>query len=210
MSSVGSSSSVRGASRSVFLSLWPDGRAGRKSATAAAIRRMSQPSNSCAAGGAQLGRRGDVDQRDARGGARSAAFAATSVTCAPRAAARAASAKPIRPEERFPMYLTLSIGSRVPPAVTSTRTRQRAAAWAPAEAAASALDGGEQLRRLGQPADAPLAVRGERRLRPGGSRPDAALGERREVGLCRRVQVHAVVHRRRDEHRAGRGERRGA
>jgi hypothetical protein len=47
-------------------------------------------------------------------------LAATTVTAAPRRAASLASANPIRPEERLPMKRTASIGSRVPPAVTST------------------------------------------------------------------------------------------
>ena len=42
------------------------------------------------------------------------------VTSAPRAAASSASAKPMRPELRLPTKRTESIGSRVPPAVTST------------------------------------------------------------------------------------------
>ena len=52
----------------------------------------------------------------------SATLAATSVTSAPRASAASASAKPMRPEELLPRKRTLSIGSRVPPAVTSTLT----------------------------------------------------------------------------------------
>ncbi len=48
-------------------------------------------------------------------------FAASSVTSAPRSRAASASATPIRPEERFPRNRTASSGSRVPPAVTSTR-----------------------------------------------------------------------------------------
>ncbi len=48
-------------------------------------------------------------------------MAAIRVTSAPRRAASAAKATPIRPEERLPTKRTGSIGSRVPPAVTSTR-----------------------------------------------------------------------------------------
>ena len=54
-------------------------------------------------------------------GSGSVTFAAISVTSAPRRAASSASASPIRPEERLPTKRTESIGSRVPPAVTSTR-----------------------------------------------------------------------------------------
>ena len=50
------------------------------------------------------------------------------------------------------MKRTLSIGSRVPPAVTSTRSPRGTAASA---GASTCL---EQLRRLGQPADPVLAV----------------------------------------------------
>ena len=55
------------------------------------------------------------------GGSGRETFAAISVTSAPRRAAAAASAIPIRPLERLPMKRTASIGSRVPPAVTRTR-----------------------------------------------------------------------------------------
>ena len=74
-------------------------------------------------------------------GAGSETLAAMTVTSAPRRAAAAANDSPIRPEERLPMYLTGSIGSRVPPAVTSTRTpaqpRLRAGASSRSQAATS-------------------------------------------------------------------------
>lgn len=44
----------------------------------------------------------------------------TSMTCAPRSAAALAMAIPIFPLERLPIYLTGSMGSIVPPAVTRT------------------------------------------------------------------------------------------
>ena len=47
-------------------------------------------------------------------------FAATTVTSAPRRAASSAIANPMRPEDRLPTKRTESIGSRVPPAVTSS------------------------------------------------------------------------------------------
>src|SRR5918911_462619 len=80
-------------------------------------------------------------------------LAAITVTEAPRAAASSASAKPMRPELRLPTKRTESIGSRVPPA------GQRR------------LDGLEQLRRLGEAADAPLAL--------GAERADAGVEHRR-------------------------------
>ena len=55
-----------------------------------------------------------------RGGA-TARLAASSITSAPRLRASSANATPIRPDERLPRKRTLSSGSRVPPAVTSTR-----------------------------------------------------------------------------------------
>ena len=47
---------------------------------------------------------------------------ATIVTSAPRARAASANAKPIRPEERFEIKRTGSIGSRVAPAVINIRS----------------------------------------------------------------------------------------
>ncbi|MNI47661.1 hypothetical protein D3C73_1021920 [compost metagenome] len=47
-------------------------------------------------------------------------FAAISITFAPSSRAAFAIAKPIFPEESFDMYLTGSIRSTVPPAVTTT------------------------------------------------------------------------------------------
>ncbi len=49
-------------------------------------------------------------------------LAATTVTSAPSRNASRATASPIFPEERFPMKRTLSMGSLVPPAVTSNRS----------------------------------------------------------------------------------------
>ncbi len=56
-------------------------------------------------------------------------FAATTVTSAPRHAAAAASARPMRPDDEFPTNRTGSSGSLVPPALTNTRlpARSRAA-----------------------------------------------------------------------------------
>ncbi len=64
-----------------------------------------------------------------------ATLAAIRVTSAPRFAAAAARAIPIRPLERLPMKRTGSIGSRVPPAVT--RTRNPSQGFSPAGSAAS-------------------------------------------------------------------------
>ena len=65
----------------------------------------------------------------------------------------------MRPDERLPTKRTASIGSRVPPAVTRTRTPQPVAARR--RAAAASRDGGAAVSAgLGQPADALLAGRG--------------------------------------------------
>ena len=61
---------------------------------------------------------------------------ATSVTAAPASAAACATAKPILPELRFVIPRTVSIGSNVGPAVTSTR--RPASGFGPSIAAASA------------------------------------------------------------------------
>ena len=98
-------------------------------------------------------------------GAASDTFAATTVTLAPRRWASSASANPIRPDERLPTKRTASIGSRVPPAVTSTFSPSSCAA-----ALQRGLDRGQQLRRLGQPADPELPRRAERARSPARAR----------------------------------------
>ena len=111
----------------------------------------------------------------------------------------------MRPDERLPTKRTASIGSRVPPAVTSTEAR-RARRRPPRE---RGLDRREQRGRLGQPADPPLARRAERsRARLEHCAPRVA--QRREVGLRGGVVVHRGVHRRRHDRRAAAGERGGA
>ena len=55
------------------------------------------------------------------GGTLARMVAATRVTSAPRAAATSAKAAPCFPDERLPRNRTGSSGSRVPPAVTTTR-----------------------------------------------------------------------------------------
>ena len=80
------------------------------------------------------------------------------------------------------MKRTGSIGSRVPPAVTSTRRPSQGRS----AGGQRRLDRGEQALGLGQAAHAVLAARGERallRLDHG----DAALAQRRQVRLGRGV-----------------------
>ena len=66
-------------------------------------------------------------------GSGSATLAATTVTRAPRARAVPARAYPCRPDERLPMNRTGSMGSRVPPAETTTwrPARSPGPAWMP-------------------------------------------------------------------------------
>ena len=75
-------------------------------------------------------------------------MAATTVTLAPRRWASSASANPMRPEERLPTKRTESIGSRVPPAVTSTfsAVAVRAADRAAAPSTAASSSGGSGSR----------------------------------------------------------------
>ena len=191
-----------------LLDLASAGAAGVKSATAAAISSTSQAGNSrsqAACSSAARRRRAARDaggrrQRDVRGDAASPARRA-------RAPPRA-SARPMRPEELLPRKRTLSIGSRVPPAVTSTRSPRAAAAAAPSP------DRRRDAAARAPPRRRPAAARGSaRRPMPcsplRGQPARAGLDDRArraraaaQVGLRGRVLVHAVVHRRRD-HAAG-------
>ena len=107
----------------------------------------------------------------------------------------------MRPEERLPTKRTASSGSRVPPAVTSTRLP----ASVPVASAEQLLDALEDLLRLGHPPHSELALGGLALVWP--DQLDAALTQRRRVRLRRRVSPHAWVHRGRDEHGAAVGER---
>ena len=121
----------------------------------------------------------------------------TSVTDAPRSTAASAMAWPCLPDERLPMKRTGSIGSRVPPAVTST-CRPCIDRGVP--------DVGEQLRgraddvdRFGQPAGAHVPA-GEAtfgRLHD----VDAPRPQEGQVVLHRRVLPHLGVHGGADHHR---------
>ncbi len=86
------------------------------------------------------------------------AAAVTRVTAAPREAASSAMALPIFPEERLPTKRTGSIGSRVPPAVTSTRQPARAPPPR-AFSRAAKISSGSTMRPgpLSPPARGPLA-----------------------------------------------------
>ena len=136
------------------------------------------------------------------GGAATARFAPSSVTCAPRRRASAASATPMRPDERLPTKRTASIGSRVPPA----EIRMRLPASGPVPASSSSA-GADDVLRLRHPPHAELALGRLALVGPDqhdAARPRSVLGVRPR----RRVRPHARVHRRRDERRAAVRERR--
>ena len=104
------------------------------------------------------------------------------------------------------MKRTASIGSRVPPAVTSTRSPSRSPPGLAASAASTAASssGGSGSRPIPHsPGDPSAPV-------PGLEHDRAALAQRGEVGLRRGVLVHRVVHRRREHERPPARERRRA
>ena len=131
-------------------------RAGRKSATAAAMTTTSAPGATALDRLVHLGRGLDPHHVDRRRGA-GRPTVVTSVTLAPRAAASAARAWPCLPEERLPTKRTGSMGSRVPPAVTTTCSPARSRSGRQ-----GGLDGRDD--RLGRGE----ATRGRCRPRPGG------------------------------------------
>ena len=104
--------------------------------------------------------------------------AATRVTRAPRSRAASATAMPILPDERLPMKRTGSIGSAVPPAVTTTcRPARSASRGIPATSERGPAAGA----RRGT--DRPVADRGDDGVDDLGqlgepARPDLARGER--------------------------------
>ena len=123
---MGSSSRVRPSPRPSLVS---DRVRGRKSATAAAMTRTSA-AGSAASTAARMSAVVGALTRVASAGKVTDVMPWTSVTLAPRATAAAAMATPIRPVERLPMKRTGSMGSAVPPAVTTTCHPARSWAWA--------------------------------------------------------------------------------
>src|SRR5918994_4848249 len=118
MSAVGaSSSSVVPSRRRIFS---PTGEAGVKSETAAAI--TSASACGTRSNTASRNSPGVFTERCSVPGSAISVLADTTVTSAPNRRASRATASPIFPEEWFPMKRTLSIGSLVPPAVTSNRS----------------------------------------------------------------------------------------
>ena len=147
----------------------------------------------------RLGGRASGSSRRRRG-AGTARFAASSTTSAPRRRASSASATPMRPDERLPTKRAASSGSRVPPAVTSTRFPARL------PGASSCATRRSDLGGLGHPPDPPLAL--GRLALVGPDELDAARDERLGVRAGGGVRPHARVHRGRDEHRPAVSERR--
>ena len=131
-----SSWSVRPSARLTFTG---ETRAGLKSATAAAITRASAgrsparaPPNIARPSAARSSPVDSIRTTSTSAGSSTSTDPAISVTAAPRSRAASARATPIFPVERLPMKRTGSIGSRVPPAVTTMRRPARSAsrtAW---------------------------------------------------------------------------------
>ena len=181
MSAVGASSSDR-CSRPPFLILPSLAWTGAKSATAAAISSTSQAGNSRS----QASRSCCALTRSTRltpaGAAERHVGAQQHHLGARGAGPPAASASPIRPEELLPMKRTLSIASRVPPAVTSTLVP---ASDPPAPSAPSAPRAGRPRRPPAGARARPSARCRARRRRRAGRRWARAPRTPRERSVCR-------------------------
>ena len=197
MSGVGSSV-ISGVPRS-FLSLPAAAVAGRKSATAAAMITTSAPADSAPIAACICAAVSTGTTRTPGGTASSTVD--TRVTSAPRDTASAATAYPCLPDERLAMTRTASIGSRVPPALTTTFT--------PVEVARTehVLHGGDDPLGRRQPARADVAAGEPSRL--GLHDVHAPQAQPLEVLRHGRVLPHLRVHRRADDHRRPGGEQRG-
>ena len=118
----------------------------------------------------------DVDTRRRR----HRRFAASSVTSAPRRRASSARATPMRPDERLPTKRTASIGSRVPPALTSTCLPDRlVAVRQSSELHRAKISSGSAIRprpTRPRPARPPRGRRARRRARAGARRSPAWPG----------------------------------
>ncbi len=96
----------------------------RKSATAAAITTTSARA-ACSSTAASISAAVSTGTTIDAAGTPDGGLVVTSTTSAPRAAAASATAWPCLPDERLEMKRTGSIGSRVPPALTTTRRPAR-------------------------------------------------------------------------------------
>ena len=179
-------------------------RAARKSAGAAAISRTWAPANSAPRGlrpaasavstsmrrtparlrqGDVGGDQGDLGAAPGRGGGEGDAHAAAGAVA--------------DEADRVDRLAGAAGGDQDPQAVPGALARRQ-----------RRLDPGQQALGVGQAAAAELAARGELAL-VGLDHLDPALAQRRQVRLGRRVGVHAVVHRRRDQARRRAGEEGG-
>ena len=124
----------------------------------------------------------------------------TSVTVAPRSAASAATAYPCLPELRLAMTRTASIGSRVPPADTTTRTPSRSRGPRTRRTAATIVSGSARRPApTSPPASRPTA---------GSTMCTPRLAKHRDVLDDARVLPHLGVHRRADHDGRPRGDQR--
>ena len=199
------SSSTRMRSSAAFLSLPAKLRAGRKSATAAAISSTSARSNARGAGVLQLrggldvdvaharvARERDVRRDDRHVGAERGRLLGEREAHPPRRA--------VADEAHGVDRLARAAGGDEHAQAGELRDRRAAPPGTSASIAASSSAGSGR-----RPAPA-SPVRGEP-ARAGLEHRRAARAQRRDVRPRRGVLPHVVVHRRRDEQRAGRGER---
>ena len=202
-------SSTSSGSPSAFDSFVSAGAFGRKSATAAAMTTTSAPRRVLEHGRLHLGRGLHPDHRRRRGGP-GRVVVVTSTTSAPRSAAASARAWPCFPDDRLEMKRTGSIGSRVPPALTTTRRPARSrrpaprAGRRPSTASARRLD---DVGRLGQPPGPDVAPGQPALARRHHVHPAPAQGG--QVLLDGGVLPHLGVHGRAHHHRRPGGEHGG-
>ena len=143
MSGVGTSSSPGGPPS--FFSLLGAASLGRKSATAAAITTASA-SSAASRTAIRISSAVPTSTRRGPSGGWTVPGPTTSVTSAPRANASRATAKPIRPVERFPTNRTGSMGSHVGPAVTTIRRPARSRPRDAASSTAARMSSGSAIR----------------------------------------------------------------
>ncbi len=110
-----------------------------------------------------------------------------------------ATAWPILPDERFERYRTGSMGSRVGPEVTRTRSPARSRTGVRSRSSASTIVSTSGSRPLPASPDASAPASGS-------MHGDAALAERAHVRHHRRMVPHAAVHGGGHQHGTARGE----
>ena len=201
MSAVGWSERVTAASRE---SLPGATEAGRKSATAAAIKSSVARGRACITA-SRISAEVVTETSSAPAGGVSALGAETRMTRAPRFSASSARAKPMRPLERLPRKRTPSIGSRVPAGGDEDSFELEVARLE--SGLHGGLHGGDDVRKVGEASTA-LHAAGE--MAGGGLDQDVAASAQ-EGGVClhRGMLPHDDVHRRRDDDGRGRGEIKG-